>query len=640
MNAIRQLLRILACFAALVSTVHAQRTDENVTAQADDAFGRSVGNESIGIYNPFEVRGFSPVDAGNVRIEGLYFDRLTDPNSTLVAGSAIRVGIAAQRYPFPSPTGIVDYDLRSVGADRVVSAVATYGPYGGAGLEIDAQLPLVRDRFGLGAGVGVFRDAFEWGGDHDAISFALIPRWQITPGIELRPFVSGIFFDDEEAQSLLLTTDEQLPPQIPRNRYYGQSWADNQCAAFNYGLLGRGRFGAWTTRLGIFSSVFSPDQEAADLFTDVGANGIANELVIVFPHARAASTSGELRAERGFGSDAYRQRMLFTVRAREQKRRYGGEDVIDVGAVQLGSRRAIPEPAFTFGAHSHDEIRQTTFGAAYDLRVHERAELTVGLQKTSYSKATDTPADGALPRSTDDPLLESATGTFHATSRVAVYAGYTEGLEESPVAPDTAINRNAAAPALETAQYDAGVRITLPANLKLVAGVFNVEKPYFDIDQNRIFGRLGTVQHRGFEFSLAGTPIENLTLVAGTRLLDARVSGPTVDAGLIGRRPVRSSKTYSILSVDYAIPNSPYSVDTLVESISAQVANTANTVHVPGRTVLHFGGRYRWTAFGKPFTVRAQVSNIFNRYGWQVINSGVYAYNQPRRFTVTVAADF
>ena len=37
----------LAPFAAW-----AQRTEENATAQSDDAFGRRVGNESIGIYNP------------------------------------------------------------------------------------------------------------------------------------------------------------------------------------------------------------------------------------------------------------------------------------------------------------------------------------------------------------------------------------------------------------------------------------------------------------------------------------------------------------------------------------------------------------------------------------------------------------
>src|SRR5689334_6854193 len=119
------------------SAALAQRTDENVTAQSDDAFGRSVGNENIGIYNSDDVRGFSPIDAGNGRIEGLYFDRQTSPADRLISGSAIRVGIASQSYPFPSPTGIVDYDLRRVGDTRVVSPVLLYGPFDTASLQID-----------------------------------------------------------------------------------------------------------------------------------------------------------------------------------------------------------------------------------------------------------------------------------------------------------------------------------------------------------------------------------------------------------------------------------------------------------------------------------------------------------------------
>ena len=79
----------------------AQRAEENVTTGSEDAFGRSIGNESIGIYNEGDVRGFSPIEAGNVRIEGLYFDRLGFLTSRLIEGSTIRVGIASQSYPFP-----------------------------------------------------------------------------------------------------------------------------------------------------------------------------------------------------------------------------------------------------------------------------------------------------------------------------------------------------------------------------------------------------------------------------------------------------------------------------------------------------------------------------------------------------------
>lgn len=62
--------------SALVSAAPAspRRASENVVTEAEDAFGFSVGRESIGLYSSSNVRGFSPLAAGNVRIEGLYFD--------------------------------------------------------------------------------------------------------------------------------------------------------------------------------------------------------------------------------------------------------------------------------------------------------------------------------------------------------------------------------------------------------------------------------------------------------------------------------------------------------------------------------------------------------------------------------------
>ncbi|MEP7246776.1 MAG: hypothetical protein ABI885_24280, partial [Gammaproteobacteria bacterium] len=60
---------------------------------------------------------------------------------------------------------------------------------------------------------------------------------------------------------------------------------------------------------------------------------------------------------------------------------------------------------------------------------------------------------------------------------------------------------------------------------------------------------------------------------------------------------------------------------------------------VPGRAVLHLGGRYRFVALGKPMTLRAQLSNVFDRYGWSVVGSGAYVYNSPRRLSMYLAAD-
>ena len=74
----------------------AQRVDDNATASANDAFGQAIGNERVGLYTVDDVRGFNPVDAGNTRIDGLYFAPVDKLPNRLIRGSKVHVGISAQ----------------------------------------------------------------------------------------------------------------------------------------------------------------------------------------------------------------------------------------------------------------------------------------------------------------------------------------------------------------------------------------------------------------------------------------------------------------------------------------------------------------------------------------------------------------
>ncbi|RYG29819.1 MAG: TonB-dependent receptor, partial [Burkholderiales bacterium] len=71
---LRRLLAVslLMGSAAGISPAWAQPGKDDALSEADDAFGTNVGLESTGIYTEYETRGFSPLDAGNVRIDGIY----------------------------------------------------------------------------------------------------------------------------------------------------------------------------------------------------------------------------------------------------------------------------------------------------------------------------------------------------------------------------------------------------------------------------------------------------------------------------------------------------------------------------------------------------------------------------------------
>jgi iron complex outermembrane receptor protein len=265
-------------------------------------------------------------------------------------------------------------------------------------------------------------------------------------------------------------------------------------------------------------------------------------------------------------------------------------------------------------------------------------EFGLSVQRTDYSKSVETPG-GPLPASENETWLINATASVQANDWLTFYGGYARGLEESPVAPQNAVNRDEAPPAILTRQMDAGVRIVLPRNMRLVAGVFDVSKPYFALDTGRVFRRLGEVRHRGVEISLSGQPLPGLTAILGALVYDGTLSGDERDAGLVGRHPVGWIGRYVNGALDYRVPFvQGLSVDLAYESTGDRTADRLNSFVIPGRYVVSLGARYRFDLDGAPATLRVQTANIMGDYGWNNIGEGFH-YNMPRRWSAGLAVD-
>jgi iron complex outermembrane receptor protein len=374
------------------------------------------------------------------------------------------------------------------------------------------------------------------------------------------------------------------------------------------------------------------------LLLEATPGGDAQLVVFANPAQRFAADSGELRLSRAQASGPRQHRLHLSLRGRDQTRRYGGADRLAFGTVRIGAPAFVAPPRLTFGAQTHERIRQGTAGAAYELLWRDRGEFGFGVQKTDYEKTLRTP-EGAAPASSDAPWLYNTNAAWHLSSRLALYGSHTRGLEESAVAPDTAINRDEAPPALRTRQSDLGARLLI-GRLRLNVAAFAVEKPYYGVDETRLFRELGQVRHRGWEFSLAGEAVPGLNLVAGAVLLDARVHGEQVMSGVIGSRPVGIPERTAFAIVDYRLSKRPaLSFDAGVEHAGRAAANATNLLFVPARTVFNVGARYRFQAGRAPVVLRLEALNMFDHYAWQADRGGGLTYGAPRQLSAKVTVD-
>ncbi|WP_339348551.1 TonB-dependent receptor [uncultured Sphingomonas sp.] len=634
---------LLPVALAIAAPASAQRAGDNAVTAAEDAFGTSVGNETIGLYGPGQVRGFSPVAAGNVRIEGVYIDRQGAIPQRLVSGSTIRVGLSAQGYLFPAPTGIVDYTLRGVGDRALVSVVAGRFAYGAPAIEVDAQLPITGRTLGLAAGASWGHEEYYDGSDAHYVRAALIPRWRPRAGVEVIPFYAISLGRGEQVAPTILAAGNVVPPEAPRRRYFGQQWAQKDTRSINTGVIAKARLGSdWAITAGAFRSVFVNERNFAELFADTTADGATSERVVADPGQRYASTSGELRLSRSLTDGPRLHTLHATVRARSLDSFYGGAArALDLGPRRLGVPVAVAEPRdLAFGERTHDRVRQTTVGLAYEGRWKGVGEAAIGIQRADYTKRIDQPG---LPRTatTDRPLLLNASAAATITDRLALYAGYTRGLEESGLAPVNAANRNEALPAIRTRQVDGGVRWALPGGMKLVAGVFDVAKPYFNTDERNVFTVLGDVRHRGAEISLAGNPTERLSLVAGAVLMRPRVTGAAVDDGRVGARPLNQPGRTLRGNAEYRPAFAPgFSVDLAIANIGRRYASRDNAIIVPSYTLVDLGARYRFRIGKAPATFRLQMQNVGDTFAWNIVGSNSYGLMDKRRITAFLAADF
>jgi len=620
----------------------AQRADDNAVTAASDAFGVTVGLQTIGLYGPTNVRGFNPAQAENLRIEGLYYDQqISYSNPFLFNRSDIRVGIAAQSYSFPSPTGIVDYKLRTPGDAALFSVVLTRGPLNMSTAEIDAQYPLVKDVLGAAVSVAHWNDFdYNYARTSGNLGFSLLLRIRPDERSEILPFVGYIHNGERQVlptvfanglNPLPMFNEQQLPAQD------WTSWGWNQLTA---GVVAKSALGSsWRLAAGVFRSLSQYSQNFNDLLLGPTAGGIADHILDVTPPLRQGSYSGDLRLTRLSVDGAHQRELTFDVRGRIVERDYGGDSILGLGSVSIYRTEHFPPPLLEFSALSLDQVRQVGVGASYNERWKGVGTLSLGVLETEYRRTLEIPGSPGSAKRTSQ-VLPTASFTLDAGKHATAYASYTRGLEDSASAPISAVNRGEGVPATPTWQVDGGLRVVPRNDLELLLGVFKVHKTYFNVDAAGRYGPLGDISSRGVEGSATLSALDGLKVVAGLVLLRPEVNQQTPALGGTGTVPVGPVPRTINVNVDYAPDRWGHWATSLQwTSLSSRVVTINDQVELPPLSMLNIGVRYRVRLFNRPCSARLDVANVTDETGLTISSLYLVVPVLRRNYTLTLATD-
>ena len=616
----------------LAATAAAQ---DSAVKSAADAFGERVGTEQSGLYSETQVRGFDLNDSGAYRIDDAYFSRAAALNDPVLAGVGVRVGVNAVRLAYPAPSGVVNYRLRQAGPTNELRL--------GAGLR-DFGTRVVQGDGSYREGDFSFAGGFVWrplwrlaqGYEGRGLDVGGVSAWQITPDQRLRAFAS-MFQRGYDGDYAVVPSEAAVPPDLQSLHQYSPSWAWTEAVSSNFGVLYDGKIGGFALDVAAFHSIFDIDKTDFTLIS-ADAAGHASATTFRNPDRTKRSDSAEARVSRQFESDGLSH--LATVSLR------GGRTNTD-----LTSTVAIPLSDFDLrddepptgqelpwsGTRGTDRVEQVTASAGYGLAWSDRLQLRVAVHRTRYEKNVLSIA-GVQTDGVTQSTLYNASVIVGLTDQASVFGSWVTGLEEAGIAPTSATNRDEVLPPVEAEQFELGVRYAVTPALSFIGALFDVSKPTNGFRADRSFGLVGEVRHRGVEASIAGKLDPSTSVVVGAVAFTPEVTGPLVDAGVVGSRAAGISQLIVNANVERQLW-SGWSVDASLSYSGERWADTANTFKTPAVTTVGLGARNRFVLGGRRAEFRVLASNLTGVEGYWAAPTGLLSPIQPRtvRALLTVA---
>ena len=621
---------------ALALASAAAEADDSAVKYAADAFGERVGTEQSGLYSETQVRGFNLNDSGAYRIDDAYFSRAAALNDPLLAGVGVRVGVNAVRLAYPAPSGVVNYRLRQAGPVNELRLGVGWRDFGTRVVQGDGSF---RDGDLSFAGGFVWRPLLRLAQGYEgrALDIGGVGAWQITSTQRLRTFAS-LYRRGYDGDYVIVPAEAAVPPNLKRLRQYSPSWADSHAVNSNFGILYDARMAGFTFDVAAFHSIFDIDRTD---FTLITADAVGHASATTFRNPDRTNRSDSIEARVGSQFEAAGLSHLATVSLRGRRTTVDltSNLAIPLGTFDLRSEGPPDAPELEWsGTRGEDTVAQVTASAGYGIAWRDTVQARVGVHQTRYDKDVLS-IDDVHTEGITEATLYNASVVVNLTERTTLFGSWVTGLEESGVAPTSAINRDEVLPPVQAEQFEVGVRHAITPELTFIGALFDVSKPTNGFRADRSFGLVGEVRHRGIESSIAGKLDAATSVVLGAVAFEPEVTGQLVDAGVVGSRAAGLSHSIVNANVERQLPNG-WSLDAGVSYSGARWADTANTFKTPAVTTLSLGARNRFVLAGRPAEFRVLASNLTGVEGYAVAPTGLLSPIAPRTVRAMLTVTF
>lgn len=301
--------------------------------------------------------------------------------------------------------------------------------------------------------------------------------------------------------------------------------------------------------------------------------------------------------------------------------------------------KAVP---FNAPLISNSELQLNSYGLADTLSfIEDRLQLTLGVRYQEVESSNLFVPTSTLTKYKKNATTPGAAILFKATDKVSIYANYIEGLTKGEAAPLTAANYPTIFAPYKTKQTEFGVKFD-QGTFAHTLSLFEIKKPsaYTDLVTN-IYTSGGEQRNRGIEWSFFGSPIENVRLMGGASYIEPEVTKTAIQSNE-GNMAVGVPKTQGKLGVEWdnEVAQGVLTLSSNATAVSKQYIDQENTLHIPGRTLIDVGARYKTSISNHPITFKADINNLMNKAYWGMPKLSNLALGAPRTYMLSVSYDF